>query len=803
MHSRFMLPVFLVVIGSMLGWLTASGRMADALGQDKKAQPTAVDGVQLPKPDQPFKGKIGKTFGDSQQDFPQPLSAPKGAPNVVLILLDDLGFGQPGTFGGPIPTPNLDKLAGQGLRYNRFHTTGICSPTRAALLTGRNHHQVATGTITELSTGFPGYNSVWPQATASIARVLAGNGYSTAAWGKWHNTPDWETSPIGPFTHWPSGLGFEYWYGFHGGETSQWEPQLFRNETPVEPGKKPEQGYHLTEDLVDDAIVWMNRQESIAPGKPFFAYFATGAAHAPLHVPREWADKFKGQFDQGWDKVREETLARQKKLGLVPTDTKLTPRPKELEAWESLSADAKKLFARHQEVFAGFVAHTDHHLGRLLNAVAALPDADNTLIIFIAGDNGPSAEGSVTGTLNNMMTQNGVPDSVDAQIKKLDELGGPLHENHYPVGWAWAGSSPFQWMKRVPSHFGGTRNGMVISWPKRITDQGGIRTQFHHVIDIVPTIHAAAGVTMPDRVNGIAQIPLAGVDMTYSFADAKASGTRTTQYFETGGHRAIYHNGWVAASFHGVPWALTGSIGFENNPWELYNIENDFSQAVDVAAQRPEKLKELQAVFDQEAKRFDVYPLDDRFAERGMIPDRPSVVKGRTSFRYTAGTTRIPEGSAPPIYQRGHTITARVVIPKTGAEGVILAEGGSSGGYTLFVQDGKAHYEYNFFGKATYQVSSAGTLPAGEVEIVLDYEQKPFKRFVETTGGPATLRVNGKVVGSGLIENAVVGRFSATETLDIGTDLGATVSAAYREKAPFAFTGTIKDVSIQLKQAQP
>ena len=760
---------------------------------------TALTQEVLPRPDLPFKGKIGKTFADSQQDFPQPIQASKGAPNVVLILLDDLGFGQPGTFGGPIPTPNLDKLAGQGLRYNRFHTTAICSPTRAALLTGRNHHQVATGTITELSTGYPGYNSVWPQATASIAKVLSGNGYSTAAWGKWHNTPDWETSPIGPFQHWPTGLGFEYWYGFHGGETSQWEPQLFRNETPVEASKKPEQGYHLTEDLVDDAIVWMNRQESIAPEKPFFAYFATGAAHAPLHVPQEWADKFKGQFDQGWDKVREETLARQKKLGLVPVDTKLTPRPKELEAWDSLSADAKKLYARHQEVFAGFVAHTDYHLGRLLDGIAGLPDADNTLIIFIAGDNGPSAEGSVTGTLNNMMTQNGVPDSVEAQIKKLDELGGPLHENHYPVGWAWAGSSPFQWMKRVPSHFGGTRNGLVVAWPKKITDKGGLRTQFHHVIDIAPTIYVAASVTPPTAVNGIAQIPIAGTDMSYSFTDAKAPGNHTTQYFETGGHRAIYKDGWVAASFHGVPWALTGSIGFENNKWELYNIEKDFSQAVDLAAQYPDKLKELQAVFDQEAKKFDVYPFDDRFAERGMIPDRPSVVKGRTSFRYSAGTTRIPEGSAPPIYQRAHTITASVVIPETGAEGVILAEGGGSGGYTLFIQDGKAHYEYNFFGKAIYRVSSAEKLPTGDVEIVLDYEQRPFKRFVETTGGPAKLLVNGKMVGSGMIENAVVGRFSATETLDIGMDLGATVSASYRENAPFAFTGTIKDVRIQLK----
>jgi len=757
----------------------------------------------LPRPDPAFGGKIGKTFTDSREDYPQPIHAPKGAPNIVLILIDDIGFGQPGTFGGPIPTPNLDKLASEGLRFNRFHTTAICSPTRAALLTGRNHHQVANGTITELSTGYPGYSSVWPQASASIAKVLTGNGYSTAAWGKWHNTPDWETSKFGPFSHWPTGPGFEYWYGFQGGETSQWEPQLFRNEIPVEPGKKPEQDYHLTEDLTDDAIAWMHRQRSIDPGKPFFMYFATGAAHAPLHVPKEWADKFKGQFDQGWDKVREETLARQKTLGIVPQDTKLTPRPKDIDPWAAISADAKKLYARHMEVFAGFAAHTDHHVGRLLDAIAQLPDADNTLIIFIAGDNGPSAEGSVTGTLNNMMTQNGIPDNVADQLKKLGEIGGPLHENHYTVGWAWAGSSPFQWMKRVPSHLGGTRNGMVISWPAKIKDKSGIRTQFQHVIDVAPTIYAAAGVTMPTAVNGIPQIPLAGVDMTYTFADAKAPSTRTTQYFETGGHRAIYHNGWVAASFHGVPWALTGSIGFDNNTWELYNIDKDFSEADDLAAQYPDKLKELQAVFDQEANTFQVYPLDDRFVERGVNPNRPSVVRGRTSFRYAAGATRIPEGSAPPIYQRSHKITARVVIPEKGAEGVIIAEGGSSAGCTLYVQDGRVHYDFNFFGKDTYHVSSTDKLPAGEVEIVLDYKQKPFKRFVETTGGTATLYVNGKAAGAGEISNVVPGRFSATETLDIGMDLGSTVSAAYHEKAPFAFTGTIKEVTIDLGPDAP
>jgi arylsulfatase A-like enzyme len=756
--------------------------------------------VSLPKPAAPFKGKIGRTFESSAQDFPQPTRAPKGAPNVVVILLDDVGFGHPGTFGGPIPTPNLDKLANEGLRYNRFHTTAICSPTRAAVLTGLNHHQVGFGTIAELSTGYPGYDSVWPLEAVTVAEVLKQNGYSTAAWGKWHNTPDWETSPIGPFLRWPTGLGFEYWYGFHGGETSQWEPQLFRNEAPVEPPKRPEQGYHLTEDITDDAIGWIHRQKSIAPDKPFFIYFAPGAAHAPLHAPKEWIDKFKGQFDQGWDKVREETIARQKKLGVIPADTILTPRPKEIEAWDSLSPDAKRLYARHQEVFAGFLAHADYHVGRLLDAIKALPDASNTLIIYIAGDNGPSAEGSLTGTLNNMMTQSGIPDTVARQLPMLDEIGGPLHENHYPVGWSWAGSSPFQWMKRVPSHFGGTRNGLVISWPARINEKGGLRTQFHHVIDIVPTIYEAVGITAPTKVDGITQTSIAGVSVLYSFNDASAPGTRHTQYFETGGHRAIYHDGWVATAFHGVPWVLSGSAGnFDADKWELYNIDKDFSEANDLAAKEPGKLKKLQALFDEEAKKYDVYPLDDRFVERAINPDRPSVVRGRNTFSYSAGTTRIPEGSAPPIYQHSHKITANIVVPDSKTEGVIIATGGGSAGYSLFVKGGKVIYEYNFFGRATYRVVSNLPVPMGDVEVVLDYTQKPFKPFLESTGGPAKLFINGKPAGEGEIANVTPGRFSATETLDIGMDLGSTVSADYRDKAPFAFTGTIKNVTVDLK----
>jgi len=758
------------------------------------------DGSILPIPEAPFAGTIGKTFEDSTPDFPQPVKPPAGAPNVVVILIDDLGFGQPGTLGGPVPTPSLDALAAEGLTFTRFHTTAICSPTRAALLTGRNHHQTGNGTITELATGFPGYNSVWPKSTATVAESLKDNGYSTAAFGKWHNTPDWETSPIGPFDRWPTGLGFEYWYGFQGGETSQWEPQLFRGTTPVEPPAHPDDRYYLTTDLVDDAIGWIDRQQSVAPEKPFFVYFATGAVHAPLHAQQEWTDKFKGQFDQGWDSVREETLARQKELGIVPENTDLTSRPDSIPAWDSLDADAKRLYARHQEVFAGFLAETDHEVGRLIAAVRALPDGDNTLIIYIAGDNGPSAEGSLTGTLNNMMTQNGIPDSVANQLPGIDELGGHLHENHYPVGWAWAGASPFQWMKRVPSHFGGTRNGMFVSWPGHIKDPGGKRTQFHHVIDVVPTILEAAGIKEPTEVNGTAQTPIAGVSMEYAFDSADAPDARTTQYFETGGHRAIYHDGWVAASFHGVPWALTGSVGFDDNQWQLYNIDEDFSQAHDLAAANPDKLAELQAVFDEEAAKYDVFPLDDRFAERGVGGDRPSFVKGRTTFTYKPGTVRIPEGNAPPIYQRSHTITAKVTIPEGGASGVLIATGGGSGGYTLYVDDGgRPVYEYNYFGQERYRIEGKDALPPGEHVIVLDYQQRPFFPFKETTGGPAVLSVDGVKVSEGEVGLVVPARFSATETLDIGMDLGAPVSRAYVGRAPFAFDGKIDTVTVELK----
>ncbi|MEH0158435.1 arylsulfatase [Limibacter armeniacum] len=759
-------------------------------GQNTKTD-TKPENV-LPHPPQKFNGKIGETFEDSKEDYPQPYQAPKGAPNVLVILLDDVGFGQAGIMGGPIPTPAMDQLAKEGLTYTRFHTTGICSPTRAALLTGRNHHQTGFGTISELSTGYPGYNSIWGKDVGTIAEVLKQNGYSTSAFGKWHNTPDWETSPIGPFEQWPTGLGFEYFYGFQGGETNQYEPQLFKNTIPVEPEKTPEEGYHLTEDLTDDAIAWMSQQKSIDPEKPYFMYFATGATHAPLHAPKEWIDKFRGQFDEGWDAMREHTLARQKKMGIVPESTKLTARPEAIPAWESLSADEKKLYARQMEVFAGFLAHTDYWTGKLIESARSLPGGENTMIIYIIGDNGSSAEGSMTGTLNNMMTQNGFPDNVERQLKEMDNLGGPEHENHFAVPWSWAGSTPFQWMKRVPSHFGGTRNGMIVSWPASIQAKGEKRTQFHHVIDIAPTIYEAAHIEMPTRINGVDQTPLAGVPINYSFSDANAADTRTTQYFETGGHRAIYHDGWVAASFHGVPWELSGSVGFKNNQWELYNIEEDFSEASDLSKDHPEKLEELKGIFDEEAKKFNVYPLDDRFVERATNPNRPSVVRGKTEFIYLPGTTRIPEGSAPPVYARTHTISAKIDYSK-GDEGVIVANGGTSAGYSLYVKGGKLIYYYNFFHLNHYEVTSS-VLPEGNLDIQMVYTQESKE---PGGGGSAQLLVNGKKVGSGKVDKVVPSRYSATETMDIGKDLGSTVSSAY--SAPFAYTGSIDHVKFQLK----
>ncbi|WP_075590500.1 arylsulfatase [Labilibacter marinus] len=744
-------------------------------------------------PPKEFNGEMGRTFEDSKEDYPQPLQAPEGAPNVILVILDDVGFGQPGTLGGPIDMPALDKVAEEGITYTRFHTTGVCSPTRAALLTGRNHHQTGFGTISEMSTGYPGYNSIWGKDAASMAEVLRLNGYNTAAWGKWHNTPDWETNQTGPFDRWPTGLGFEYFYGFMGGETSQYEPQLFKNTLPVEPKLTPEQGYHLTEDLSQDAINWIQQQKSLNPDKPYFAYFSTGAIHAPLHVQKEWIKKYQGKFNEGWDVMREHTIARQKMLGIIPEDTKLTERPDAIPAWEDQTPEAKKLFARQMEVAAGYLAHTDYCVGKLLEEAKKVEGGENTMVVYVVGDNGASGEGTLIGTINNMMVQNGFPDNLEDQLAVMDELGGKDFENHYAVAWSWAGSTPFQWMKRVPSHFGGTRNGLVISWPQGIKAKNEKRTQFHHVVDIAPTIYKAAGIKIPSVVNGAKQAAIAGISMNYSFDDADAEGKRNTQYFEVAGHRAIYHDGWVAASFHGVPWAFTGSVGFDNETWELYHIDEDFSQSNDLAESNPEKLAELKAIFDQEAEKYNVYPLDDRYAERALNPLRPSITRGKTHFKYNQGTTRIPEGGTPPVYSRSHTITSKVDYKK-GDEGVLVAVGGNVAGYSLYVKNNKLHYTYNFFNTDRYNVSSSINLPQGELELKMEYTQESEDWG---GGGTAKLFVNGKEVGSGVVGKTVPIRFAVTETTDIGMDLGSPVTPVYH--SPFAYSNKIDFVEYDLK----
>jgi arylsulfatase len=672
----------ILALTAVLGWMSASGRLATIVqAQDKVREADSPDRSEmLPRPAQPFHGKIGRTAKESTPDFPKGIEAPKGAPNVLLIMTDDVGFGASSTFGGPIPTPAYDKLAKAGLRYNMFHTTALCSPSRAALIAGRNHHTCATGVITEFGTGFPGYNSVMPKTCGTVAEILKQNGWNTSWFGKNHNVPDWQSSQSGPFDLWPTGLGFEYFYGFIGGDTDQWHPALFDGTKPIEASNDPK--YHLDADLADHAVAWIRQQQALAPDKPFFAYYSPGLCHAPHHAPQEWITRFKGQFDQGWDKVREETLARQIKLGVVPANTKLTPRPKEIPAWDSLTADQKKLYARMMEVYAACLAYCDSNIARVLQAVEDTGEKDNTLIIFIMGDNGASGEGTLQGVSNEVgVAANGVEESIPYLLSVMNDLGGPLTYNHYPVGWAHAMDSPFQWTKQVASHFGGTRNGLVISWPKNIKDQGGLRSQFCHIIDIVPTILEATGVKEPTMLNGVKQTPIEGTSLVYTLDDARASTRHKTQYFEMLCNRGIYHDGWIAStSPMRLPWAKVqpGAAGADPDDfqWELYHVAEDFSQANNVVARNPEKLKELQAVFDVEAKKYHVYPLDATFAERADVSIRPSLTRGRDTFTYYPGTIRVPEGSAPDTKNRSFTVTAEVEISAAGADGVLITQGG-------------------------------------------------------------------------------------------------------------------------------
>jgi len=757
----------------------------------------------LPIPDRRHAGLTTYDARDPDTKFPPitPLRPPAGAPNVLIVLLDDVGFGASSAFGGPCQTPTAERLARAGLKYNRFHTTALCSPTRAAMLSGRNHHAVGMGGITEIATSAPGYNSMRPNTCAPLAEILKLNGYSTAQFGKCHEVPVFETTPIGPFDHWPTGSGFEHFYGFIGGENNQYHPALYDGTKPVEPERTPEEGYHLMEDLAEKAIGYIRQQKAMAPDKPFFVYFAPGACHAPHHVPKDWIATYKGKFDQGWDKLREETFARQKKLGVIPPECELTPRPKDIPAWDTMEERLRPVLAREMEIYAAFLEYADHHVGRVIDSLADLGIQDDTLIYYVIGDNGASAEGSLIGAFNDK-TAAEAPDLATPEllIQHIDDLGSPRANNHYAVGWAHAMDTPYQWTKQVASHFGGTRNGAIIHWPKRIRAKGELRTQFHHVIDVAPTILEAAGLPAPSFVNGVMQEPLHGVSMMYSFDDAKAPERHETQYFEMVCNRGIYHKGWTAVTRHGnMPWVVVGAQPpLSDDVWELYDTTKDWSQAHDLAARMPEKVAELKRLFDLEASKYNVFPLDDRKAER-TNPDlagRPVVVHGKSQI-FFQGMRRLSENSVINIKNKSHSVTAELEIPKSGTNGVIVAHGGNMGGWSLYAMDGKLRYHYNFLGLKHFDVTAASPLPAGHHQVRMEFN---YDGGGLGKGGSVTLYVDGNMSGEGRVERTHAFFFSMDETLDVGDDVGEPVSPDYGPKGN-AFTGKIHWVQIDIDAA--
>jgi len=762
------------------------------------ALPFFLHADSLPYPAPEFHGTVDPARDKSKPDWPAPVKAAAGAPNIVLVLLDDVGYGSASAFGGPVQTPGLEQLAKQGLRYNSFHVNSLCSPTRAALLSGRNSHQLGFGTVIESASGYPGYNSVWPKSAASVAEVLRQNGYSTGAWGKWHNTPAWELTDAGPFDHWPTSLGFEYWYGFQSGWDNQWQPRLYRNTVAVEPPTTKAEGYNFTHDIASDAIHWLRQHEAVSPDKPFFLYFATGAIHTPHHVPQEWIDKYKGKFDQGWDTLREETFARQKQLGFIPAGAELTPRPAELPAWNSLTAQQKKLYAHQAEIVAGFLAQADSEVNRVLAEVHSEGKGDNTLVFYIVGDNGASAEGGLEGW--DLRTSTGENAPLAERVRNLDKLGSDEYYNHESAAWAWAFDTPFQWTKQVASHLGGTTDPLIVSWPAKIKGVGGLRTQFQHVNDIAPTIYDVAGIKFPDSVNGVKQIPLEGKSLAYTFDHPQEPTHHTVQYFELGGNRGIYKDGWWAGIRYLLPWQSqlpekpNDDVNFRK--WELYNLNDDFSQAHDLAAKNPAKLAELQTLFDSEAKRNQVYPL---------APVRPGPLPGpaseRTHFVYLEGVRRITQRELPEVQGHSHTLTADVNVPDSNAHGVIVADGGRWGGFTLYVKDGHVTYEANASGVSQGRVVSTVALAPGANHIVVALKADGQSAAPNSwpnrnlRGATAKLTVNGQPAGEAHFK--VFGGF-LNETLDVGQDLGTPVSAEYT--TPFGFSGHVQQVAIDLTQ---
>jgi arylsulfatase len=753
----------------------------------------------LPIPDPQHVGVTTYDAKDPDTAFPPitPVRPPDGAPNVLVILIDDVGFGASSAFGGPCATPAFERLATEGLKYTRFHTTALCSPTRAALLSGRNHHSVGMGGITEIATSAPGYSSVRPKNKAPLAETLKLNGYSTAHFGKCHEVPVWETSAMGPFERWPSpGNGFEHFYGFIGGETNQYAPAIYRDTVPVEPDRTPEEGYHFTEDMTDRTIEWVREQKALMPDKPFFVYYAPGATHAPHHVPTEWSDKYKGEFDDGWDALRERTFARQKELGVIPADAELTARPDEIPAWNDMPDDLKPVLARQMEVYAGFMEHTDHHAGRLIDALAEMEILDDTLVYAIIGDNGASAEGTPRGTFNELMTLNGAADleTTEFMAARIDKFGTPEAYNHYAVGWAHAMDTPYQWTKQVASHWGGTRNGTIVRWPKGIKAKGEVRNQFHHVIDVAPTVLDAANLPAPLFVNGIQQAPLEGVSMAYSFDEADAADRHTTQYFEMFVNRGIYHQGWTAVTRHSIPWLMTETPPLDADVWELYGPD-DWTQSRDLAAEQPERLAKLQRQFLIEAGKYNVLPLDDRRVERfnADLAGRPQLIHGNRQILF-GGMGRLTENSVVTMKNKSYAVTAEVDVPEGGANGTVVSMGGAFGGWSLYLVDGRPAHCYNLFGLRRFKIVGPDPVPPGEHQVRVEFT---YDGGGLGKGGTYVLFLDGAKVGEGRVDATVPMLFSADETTDIGTDTATPVTDDLTP-ATVSFTGRVRWVEIHL-----
>ena len=747
-------------------------------------------------------GKIAPSVGGSDPiDWPKEIEAPKGAPNVLLVMMDDVGFGASSSFGGPIPTPTLDRVTKEGLRYNAFHTTAVCSPTRAALITGRNHHVASTGIIMEFSTPYPGYHSLVSRSVGTIGEILTANGYGTSWFGKNHNVPDWQTSPAGPFHLWPTGLGFEYFYGFLGADAHQYRSPIYENTVPIEPylGKKD---FHLDEAMADRAIAWMRTQKSVWPNKPFFAYYTPGTAHAPHHAPKEWLNKFKGKFDHGWHRQREMTFAKQKEMGIIPADAVLNPFTNDYQKWDELNDNEKRIAARGMEAYAAALAHADYQVGRVIDAIEEMGELENTLVIYIMGDNGSSAEDPTgIGMTSEIATMgNKVADRPEYMLENLDEFGGMWFENHYSHSWAHAMNTPFQWDKKIASHLGGSRTGMALMWGDRIKDPGAVRSQFGHVNDIVPTILEAASLPEPETINGFKQVPMNGKSLLYTLNNPDAPEQHKTQYFEVIANQGIYHEGWIANSTpKRLPWEGRGPSNpdpFNDYEWELYNLREDFSQSKNLAKENPEKLEELRAIFISEAKKNQVFPLDDRYIERADPANRPEPNRGRKEFVYYDGTFRIPEGAAVSVKNTSFKITAKLFIPEGGAEGMIITQGGWFAGWGLMLLEGKPTFKYSLshYPEHKHTIKGKNVLPAGDHTLVADFD---YEGGGVGKGATVTLLLNGEEVAKGNIPATVPTRFSMTEGLDVGRDAGLPLTKDY--DVPFRFTGKIGKVVVTLE----